>query len=737
MKDMYTTTNPVYIKSNMAIVMRLLSFLSVILLVVVLGLCSYIIFTYNSQKNFHYDQTKQFYFTIEDGTATVSKFLDPSATTCDIPAKVNLSGNTYDVTTIGVNAFTNHRCLQRVNLPDSITKIVGDVENQKGAFSGCTVLTTIDLGKGLNHIGAYAFKNCLALASIKIPVNVQFVQEGAFENCLALETVQINGNGTLKPGCFKNCLHVETLQLAAEVALNDYTKQALMDLTDLQHFTIFGDDSIYQLNENGSCLLTTTENLNDTMVLGGSGAIVPASVTKVLNWAWGKRAKDNFYVPATVQEIGEFAFTNQSICTDAPTKPVKWLTTVPVYTNAQLIKFVTPYVTKEAYIYDVNGETVYPVYEDLFFEVESETPFKQWGVIADAQCEAVYQDNTKGSQSKIDQFNTTLAKSAEYIENTEIRLRAKMNFWEKFKSVYYLATAIDDPKQVYDFDLDEISAELKKFNDQIDDVINHDAKSDDFFISNNEWEAGLQDLVDTIDQLEIKDLSDSNDLEKINKVEELLIEAKSILAGQDGYKTDSGRVSIWQSLRNTCEDLLVDIDTDSLLGSLIADCESLDYTQYNNDSWINLQTCLVAARKITQHNLSISVVRQNLANARDNLCEVVSTDVTMLLNVWISICNDLLTEDYQDEEYDRLLIDCAIIQGKDSLTNTETANAIQTLRADYGNLVSVKQDLEIEMGVFNLRTIPFFILGAIIFTLAVVCSAIAMAMKHQLRQNRE
>ena len=42
---------------------------------------------------------------------------------------------------------------------------------------------------------------------------------------------------------------------------------------------------------------------NDTLVLAGCETVIPVSVTKILDWAWGERAVNNLYIPNTVIEI--------------------------------------------------------------------------------------------------------------------------------------------------------------------------------------------------------------------------------------------------------------------------------------------------------------------------------------------------------------------------------------------------------------------------------------------------
>lgn len=747
--EMYEPTNTIYIKSNTATVMRFLTFLSVVLFAIVGGLCSYIIFTYKYDENYHFDKSKQFYFTVGNDTATINKFMDNTAEICEIPNYVTYNGRRYSVTAIGENAFTNHHYLTEVKIPDTVTTIMGNAENQTGAFSGCTALATVHMGKSVDSIGEYAFKNCIALTSIDIPASVQFVKEGAFLNCYNLETVRLNGKVTLKKGSFSNCIGVRTLKLDAEAELNDQTREALTDLTGLNQFRILGEGSIYKVNDDGNCLLIETNAsslIKDyTLVLGGRGANVPDDVTNILDWAWGKRAADNLYVSIRVKNVGEFAFDNQSICTNAPFRPQEWLTTVTVYTNARPIDFVAKGKIagengtehrRMAYVYDhPDYGVVKPDYLDLFADLESETPFVDWDEISGTTCYAKYEDDTIGTLAKVEVFESERNRAKRYIEAVDTRAKLTIDFWEKFKSAYYRAEKIEDPNTEYDYLLTQIYDVLHDLNEQIYQAID---KSNDpeGILESAKWEIGLQNLVDAVEELSPFDLMDSTaEINPASLIETINIrtkEAKDFLAGGTYVMAPE---DTWRELREAFEKLIVDVTPEGLLGSLIADCQTLDRHNYTNESWANLQTCLAAALQITEHNLSISRVRRNLEQALEDLVEILPVENMVVLETWISICSDLLTTDYQDGYENRLLPDLILVTNSGGFTtSSEIEKATNLLKTDYRYLVLVKNPTQTNPGIFNMRTIPFFILAAILFTGAVVAGAEAVYLKRQLRR---
>ena len=134
MEERYERPHTIYIRSNTATVMRLLFFLSVVLLVLVVGICAFVIFGRESTDDYYWDEAGQFYYTIDHGKVTIFQYVDYEATTYTIPASVTNGSKSYPVTTVGNHAFTNHRNLTTVKIPDSVTKIMGDAENKKGAF---------------------------------------------------------------------------------------------------------------------------------------------------------------------------------------------------------------------------------------------------------------------------------------------------------------------------------------------------------------------------------------------------------------------------------------------------------------------------------------------------------------------------------------------------------------------------------------------------------------------------
>jgi hypothetical protein len=60
---------------------------------------------------------------------------------------------------------------------------------ERGAFSGCSGLESIELKEGLKRIDAEAFEGCSSLREITIPAGVEKIGSGIFDGCNNLRVV--------------------------------------------------------------------------------------------------------------------------------------------------------------------------------------------------------------------------------------------------------------------------------------------------------------------------------------------------------------------------------------------------------------------------------------------------------------------------------------------------------------------------------------------------------------------
>ncbi len=741
-------TPKTYIKSNTATVRGLMSFLSIVLLIVVAGLCAYVLIGYKGIRKNQNSNAQEFNFRLENDIAVILEFYDYEATKCEIPATITGENNKiYPVTVLAETAFTNHGNLTEVKIPNTVTHIMGNAETGKGAFSGCVNLQTVTMGENVTNIGAYAFKNCIALQSIQIPSTVKFVEEGAFTNCLSLDTIDLDSNGELAGNCFENCLNVKTLDLADDVELNLSARKAFAEMVKLTNIIISNTNTKYFFDAEANCLLTKTKEENDTLneeydtlILAGCGTSIPASVTKIADWVWGKRAVDNLFIPDTVTDITKNAFANQVIYTNASAIPERWFTpeTVTIKTNASIATFNAKNQTVNACVYlDEHGDTVEPAYEDLFPGLTTNTPFKGWDKTGDLIYTAVYESEVKSNNEDIEyDLSGRFTTAGKHLKNLDKRLLFKIDFWENFKTVYYRAEAVlNDFANSYDYEIDYCLTQL----DDYIDIMKYPSKEENAqYLESAEWRDKLQNLVDVIDLMDTVDFIETNDVSIINKFMELTEGAKTLLA-EKSAANDAVIETIWTGLRDSYESLTADVRDSGPLGRLKAYCSGLVRANYTKESWDKMQICLLAANKITAHNMSISQVRKNLETAVKSLQEVGVEDRTALLKAWIEVCEDLDQKIYQEGEYDELIIKTALVKNKISTlcTRSDIDSEINDLKNLYRNLQFVEGEEKPQeiIVMLAINTLPYFIVAAILFTGAVVASSLSGKLKRKMRKD--
>ncbi len=155
------------------------------------------------------NKTKFMYVVTKQGkTVSLKKPANKKITKAVIPATVKLSGITYKVTGISANAFSGcsklktvtigknvtsigakafYKCkkLTKLSIPSKVTKI------EKLAFTECSGLKTVTIGKNVTFIGDKAFYKCKKLSKIVIPAKVKKIGKEAFSGCSKLKSITI------------------------------------------------------------------------------------------------------------------------------------------------------------------------------------------------------------------------------------------------------------------------------------------------------------------------------------------------------------------------------------------------------------------------------------------------------------------------------------------------------------------------------------------------------------------
>lgn len=149
-----------------------------------------------------------------------------SFSTLKIPSTIN--GKTVVALADEAFAFTNTDHAKHLILPDSIVS-VGDGAFMKSpgttfdiqgvltsigesSFEGCSLLTSVKLGEGIESIPFMCFFECSSLTTINIPNGVKTIEENAFEGCTSMLTIVLPATlSTIEDSAFANCKDIKTI----------------------------------------------------------------------------------------------------------------------------------------------------------------------------------------------------------------------------------------------------------------------------------------------------------------------------------------------------------------------------------------------------------------------------------------------------------------------------------------------------------------------------------------------
>ena len=193
-----------------------------------------------------------------------------------IPTMVTYNGETYEVTSIGDEAFYDCSSLTSIEIPNSVTSIASS------AFEGCSSLTSIEIPNSVTSIGDRAFLDCSSLTSIEIPNSVTSIGDRAFTLCSSLTSIEIPNSVT---------------------SIGDFAFSSCSSLTEIK---VAPDNPVYDSRDNCNAIIETKSN---TLIAGCASTIIPSSVTSIGDEAFdGCSSLTSIEIPNSVTSIGDEAF---------------------------------------------------------------------------------------------------------------------------------------------------------------------------------------------------------------------------------------------------------------------------------------------------------------------------------------------------------------------------------------------------------------------------------------------
>ena len=252
--------------------------------IMVIGIFSVIPFAAGAETSgsFRYD-------VLDDGTASIKKYIDNGSKIVDIPSTID----GYKVTEIGYNAFSGCTGLKSVTIPSSVkeigdwafwdctglTKITVDKNNKnytsvdgvlfnkdktiilvypsakgssyvipgsvtyigKNAFSGCTGLKSVIIPNSVKEISSQAFATCTGLKSVTIPNSVTKISWEVFLGCTGLTSATISRSATyIGEGAFYGCTSLKSVTIPSSVTEIGYNAFGYTSNGKISGFTIYG-----------------------------------------------------------------------------------------------------------------------------------------------------------------------------------------------------------------------------------------------------------------------------------------------------------------------------------------------------------------------------------------------------------------------------------------------------------------------------------------------------------------
>lgn len=235
---------------------------------------------------------------------------------------------------IGLGSFADCKRLQKVDIPDNVTKIDAfafendeSLKNinidaniqaiEQGTFRGCSSLKEIIIPEGVKSIGQEAFKDCTSLETIRLPYSIEKLGDAVFEGCTNLKRIELpRGIKELSRKLFHNCKTLREVVMSSTI---EYIGSEVFEGCD----SLYSIDIPVGVKEIGSDAFSysglrevvipeTVEKLGKSAFLecrNLHSALVPGSIKTIPEFCFhGCRSLSQITICEGVESIEEFAF---------------------------------------------------------------------------------------------------------------------------------------------------------------------------------------------------------------------------------------------------------------------------------------------------------------------------------------------------------------------------------------------------------------------------------------------
>ena len=188
--------------------------------------------------------------------------------------------------------------------------------HEKGAFTGCLTLKSIDIPDAVTSIAAYTFNNCVNLTNITIGDGVASIGSSAFENCTSLTKVTIP-DSVIRIGdyAFSHCSAVTQVAIGNRVSYigrRAFYYCTKLSLVNTPNSLTIVSDTVFE--NCGSLPVIDNIRYADAIVVEAIGNYTSYKIkddARIIqsHAFWGKPLKD-FIIHDGITCIGDGAFRN-------------------------------------------------------------------------------------------------------------------------------------------------------------------------------------------------------------------------------------------------------------------------------------------------------------------------------------------------------------------------------------------------------------------------------------------
>lgn len=203
------------------------------------------------------------------------------------------------VTSIGSYVFGGCSKLTNIIIPNFVTSI------GEGSFQYCYGLKSVKLGNSLTSISSYMFRECTSLKSVIIPDSVTTIGAYAFQYCKNLTSIIIPNSVTfIENAVFESCYKLTSLRISK------YVTQIKGNITNacnnLNEIIVEEENPNYDSRNNCNAIIETSTN---KLISGCKNTIIPNTVTSIKKYAFfGFSSLTSIIIPESVTSIDDSVF---------------------------------------------------------------------------------------------------------------------------------------------------------------------------------------------------------------------------------------------------------------------------------------------------------------------------------------------------------------------------------------------------------------------------------------------